>query len=166
TAAAVVVHVPDSATGADGDEPIKRPRRNSKKPSKFLDYVPPLENKPRGEKCIPIPPKSAVWVLHPDHPGKTIALARAGPHWRSYKKGSVPKGSVPNIKGVSWEYGMQQVTLEHIYPEFTQTKVMYDSQQRDRILTVSDAVNGEFAEDATVLWSTRYLNFVEVSKVK
>ena len=61
---------------------------------------------------------------------------------------------------------MQQVTIEHIYPEFAMTKVMYGDQQREGILTVSDAVNGEFSEDATILWSTRYLNFVEVSKVK
>ncbi|KAG0573691.1 hypothetical protein KC19_VG201100, partial [Ceratodon purpureus] len=30
----------------------KRPCWNSKKPTKFIDYVPPLENKPRGEKVF------------------------------------------------------------------------------------------------------------------
>ena len=114
-----------------------------------------------ASQCDPIKTKSAVWVLHPDHPGKTIALARAGPHWRSYKK-----GFVPNVKGVSWEYGMQQITIDHVYPEFSQAKVLFGEKQRDGIATISDALSGEFSEDATILWKTRYINYVEVCKVK
>lgn len=109
-------------------------------------------------QCGPLKPNKVVWILHPDHQNKTIALGRCGPHWRSYKK-----KLVPNVKGVSWEHGMQQVTIEHVYPEWAHTKVLYPDHQREGIVTISDAMRGEFAEDATILWETRYLNFVEVS---
>lgn len=69
------------------------------------------------------------------------------------------------MKGVSWEHGMQQVTIEHVYPGWEQTKVLYPNLQRDGITNIGDAMRGEFAEDATILWQTRYLNYVEVSKV-
>lgn len=172
---------------------VERPRRARKKPSKFIDHVPPAENKLRGDtvrslphfmqsspcrtlcvpshcmfnsclvliaQCEPLKPSKAVWVLHPDHQNKTIALGQCGPHWRSYKK-----KCVPNMKGVSWEHGMQQVTIEHVYPGWEQTKVLYPNLQRDGITNIGDAMRGEFAEDATILWQTRYLNYVEVSKV-
>ena len=60
---------------------------------------------------------------------------------------------------------MQQVTIEHVYPEWAQVCVLYPDHQREGIVTLSDALKGEFAEDATILWQTRYLNLVEVSKV-
>ena len=61
---------------------------------------------------------------------------------------------------------MQQITIDHVYPEFSQTKVLYNEKQREDIATISDALNGEFSEDATILWKTRYINYVEVCKVK
>ena len=60
---------------------------------------------------------------------------------------------------------MQQVTIEHVYPEWVHTRVLYPDHQREGIVTLCDALKGEFAEDVTILWQTRYLNFVEVSKV-
>ena len=58
---------------------------------------------------------------------------------------------------------MQQVTIEHIYPEFAETMVLYLDHQREGIVTISDAIRGEFAEDATVLWETHYLNYVKLA---
>ena len=109
----------------------------------------------------PLTPKKYVWILHPDHPEETIGLGRTGPHWRSHKK-----GTVPNVHGVPWEFGMQQVTVDHIYPQFMKSKVMYPGQHRSGIETISDALTGEFAEDATVVWKTNYLKLVEVGGVK
>lgn len=39
---------------------------------------------------------------------------------------------------------MQQVTVEHIYPQYASTKVLFPERQRDGIDTLSDALNGEF----------------------
>ena len=61
---------------------------------------------------------------------------------------------------------MQQVTVDHVYPQFMKAKVMYPEQQRAGIETISDALTGEFAEDATLLWKTNYLKFVEVGGLK
>ena len=108
----------------------------------------------------PLTPSKAVWILHPEHQNKTIALGRCGPHWRSTKK-----KLVPGVEGVPWEHGMQQVTVEHVYPEWSQSKVLYPDHQRQGINTIGDALKGDFAEDATILWQSRYLNYVEVSKV-
>ncbi|KAG0596099.1 hypothetical protein M758_UG224400 [Ceratodon purpureus] len=79
----VGAHAPPLDQVSDG-----RPRRNRKRPSKYIDHVPPLENKPRGEMGDPLTPKKAVWVLHPEHPNQTIALGQSGPHWCSTKKKS------------------------------------------------------------------------------
>ena len=111
-------------------------------------------------QCDPLTPKKAVWILHPEHQNKTIALGRCGSHWRSYKK-----KTIASIEGVLWEHGMQLVTIEHVYPEWSQSKVLYPDNQRHGITTIGDALKGDFAEDATILWHTRYLNYVEVSKV-
>lgn len=62
-------------------------------------------------------------------------------------------------------HGMQQVTIEHVYHEWAHTKVLYPDHQREGINTISDAMRGKFDEDATILWETRYLNFVEVSTI-
>ena len=101
-----------------------------------------------------------MWVLHPHLQNTTVALGRCGQHWRSNKK-----KLVPHIQGVSWQHGMQLVTIEHVYPEWAQTPVLYPDQQRDGIVTLADALTGDFNEDATILWQTRLLNLVEVSKV-
>ena len=60
---------------------------------------------------------------------------------------------------------MQLITIEHVYPEWAGTKVLYPDHQRDGIISIGDALKGDFSEDATILWETRYLNYVEVSKV-
>ena len=109
----------------------------------------------------PIPPRNCVWILHPEHPNEAVGLGRSGPHWRSQKQ-----KLVPNVKGIEWEFGMQQVTVEHIYPQYASTKVLFADRQREGIETLSDALNGEFAEDSTILWRSTYLRNVEVSKVK
>ncbi|KAG0622396.1 hypothetical protein M758_3G094500 [Ceratodon purpureus] len=139
---------------------VERPKRSRKRPSKFLDYVPPADNKPRAEMCEPLQKSKAVWILHPEHQNKTIGLGRCGLSWRSYKK-----KLVPGVENVSWKHGMQQVTVEHVYPEWSKAKVLYPDLQRPGINSIGDALKGDFAEDATILWQTRYLNYVEVSKV-
>ena len=69
------------------------------------------------------------------------------------------------MKGVLWEPGMQQVTIEHVYPEWSQTRVLYPDHQREGIVTVGDALKGDFNEDATILWQTRFLNLIGVSRI-
>ncbi|KAG0572586.1 hypothetical protein KC19_VG107800 [Ceratodon purpureus] len=139
---------------------VDRPKQSGKRPSKFLDYVPPADNKPRAEMCEPLQKSKVVWILHPDHQNKTIGLRRCGLSWRSYKK-----KLVPGVENVSWKHGMQQVTIEHVYPKWSQSKVLYPDLQCHGINTIGDALKGDFAVDATILWHTRYLNYVEVSKV-
>ncbi|KAG0504176.1 hypothetical protein KC19_N008500 [Ceratodon purpureus] len=80
----------EPSPSVQGSVTVQRPKRVRKRPSKFIDHVPPSENKPRAEMSDPLTPKKAVWVLHPEHPNKTIALGRCGPHWRSYKKRTSP----------------------------------------------------------------------------
>ena len=107
----------------------------------------------------PLHPKRYVWVLHPDHPNQTIALGQTGTHWKNTRN-----KFVPNVTGVLWEYGMQQVTVEHVYPEWGGVIPLYRDQQREGIHKMGDVLNGEFAEDSTILWNTRYLNYVQAAK--
>ena len=44
-----VVRVSEDPRSASQSVIVQRPTRNRKRPSKFLDYVPPAENKPRAE---------------------------------------------------------------------------------------------------------------------
>ena len=60
---------------------------------------------------------------------------------------------------------MQLVTIEHVHPEWEDTPVLYPDHQRQGILTIADALKGDFNEDATILWKTRFLNLVEATKV-
>ena len=99
--------------------------------------------------------------MHPEHIGETIAIGRTGQHWRSQKK-----KLVPDVKGVQWEAGMQLVTIEHVYPQWRHLRVMFPDQQRPGILTLGDTQEGAFDEDATVIWKTNYLKYVEVGNVK
>ena len=41
--------MPGTAVPSKVVESGERPKRNRKRPSKYLDYIPPAENKPRGE---------------------------------------------------------------------------------------------------------------------
>ena len=51
---------------------------------------------------------------------------------------------------------MQQVTIDHVYPEYANVAVLYPEHQRQGIVKVTDALDGEFAEDATIVWKTLY----------
>ena len=64
------------------------------------------------------------------------------------------------MKGVLWETGMQQVTIDHVYPQFSHVEVLYPNHQRQGIVKVTDALDGEFAEDATIVWKTTHLKLV------
>ncbi|KAG0595541.1 hypothetical protein M758_UG175300 [Ceratodon purpureus] len=87
----VPARMPFDYSAADVVESTQRPKRTRKRPSKYLEYITPSENKLRGEECRPLTPRNkAVWILHRDHQNQTIALGRCGPHWRSYKKKIVP----------------------------------------------------------------------------
>ena len=46
----VTIKMSENATHGESMEIGQRPRRVRKRPSKFLDYIPPAENKPRGEE--------------------------------------------------------------------------------------------------------------------
>ena len=197
----------------------EKSKRPTKKPSKFLEYTPPSENRPRGEKvplhnpwtllCSlrtsvymcklwwwfshltmqrksvwlifgtwsfasltknltlvfsnsqagPLHPKRYVWLLHPDHPNETIALGQTSSHWKSNKT-----KFVPNVSGVLWENGMQQVTVEHVYPQWTHVIPLYPDQQREGLQNMGEVLKGDYAEDSTILWKTRFLNYVQVAK--
>ena len=104
----------------------------------------------------PLHQKRAVWILHPDYPNETIAVGKTGPHWRSSKT----KVWIPNVPNVHWEPGMQQVTIDHIYPQYMDVELLHPAQQRQGIQKLSDALDGAFAEDATVVWKTRFLKLV------
>ncbi|KAG0595201.1 hypothetical protein M758_UG148600 [Ceratodon purpureus] len=125
----------------------ERSKRTTKRPSKYLDQAGPLH------------PKRYVWVMHPDHQNETVALGQSGPHWNSKKT-----KNVPNVSGVPWEPGMQLVTIEHVYPQWSHVIPMYPDKQRQGLQTMADAMNGEFAEDSTILWRTNYLNYVQAAK--
>ena len=97
--------------------------------------------------------------MHPDHQNEIVALGQSGPHWNSKKT-----KNVPNVSGMPWEPGMQLVTIEHVYPQWSHVIPMYPDKQRQGLQTMADAMNGEFAEDSTILWRTNYLNYVQASK--
>ena len=164
-----------------------RAKRKTSIPSRFMQKVPPSENKPRSEKvkilhttsqtarqhghcsryCIlfsicmtmqskPLKPKRNVWILHPEFPNETIGIGKSGPSWRANKK-----TWIPNVDGVSWEPGMQQVKIDHVYPQYADVSVLNPTHQRPGILKMSDALDGQYVEDSTIVWQTRYLNYVE-----
>ena len=56
---------------------------------------------------------------------------------------------------------MQQVTINHVYPEYTGASILYPNHQREGIVKMSDALDGQFAEDLTVVWKSSYLSLVE-----
>ena len=85
-----------------------------------------------------------------------MAIGKSGPHWRTNKK-----TWVPNVDGVSWEPGMQQVKVDHVYPQYADALVLYPTQQRPGIAKICDALDGDFAEDSTIVWKSRYLSLVE-----
>ncbi|KAG0572895.1 hypothetical protein KC19_VG133000 [Ceratodon purpureus] len=85
---------PASTRGVD--EIKVRTKRKVNKPSRYLTYIPLIENKPRSEKCEQLKPKKNVWILHPDYPNETIAIGKSGPSWRSNKK-----VWIPNVSNVS-----------------------------------------------------------------
>ncbi|KAG0595612.1 hypothetical protein M758_UG181600 [Ceratodon purpureus] len=144
------------AATSDVEGPKPRGKRKVNKPLRYLTYVPPTENKPRSEKCDAIKLRRNVWILHPEFPNETIAIGKAGPHWRTAKK-----TWIPNVSNVSWEPGMQQVTVDHVYPQYMNVEVLHPNSQREGIITIFDALDGAFAEDATIVWKTRFLKCVE-----
>lgn len=97
--------------------------------------------------------------MHPDHQNETIALGQSGPHWKSHKT-----KHVPNVSGVLWESDMQQVTIEHVYPQWAHIVPLYRDQQRQGIQCMHDVFNGKFAEDATIIWRTNYLTYIQGGK--
>ena len=97
--------------------------------------------------------------MHPDHQNETVALGQTGPHWKNPKT-----KNVPIVSGVQWEAGMQLVTIEHVYPQWSHVLPLYPDKQRQGLLTMADAVNGKFAEDSTILWRTNFLNYVQAVK--
>ena len=56
---------------------------------------------------------------------------------------------------------MQQVTIDHVYPEWAQVKLLFPDQQREGIKVLMDAMQGEFKEDATVIWRSDFLLDIE-----
>ena len=77
-------------------------------------------------QCEPLKLKRSVWILHPDFPNETIGIGKSGPSWRSMKN----KVWIPNVGEVAWEPGMQQVTLDHIYPQYRDVEVLHQNHQR------------------------------------
>ena len=91
-------------------------------------------------------------MLHPSKPGNTIAIGRAGQHWRNAKK-----KLILDMENAKWSTGMQQVTIDSVYENFDEQEVMYPQVQQPGIRTLGDMKKGNFMEDETIIWDIHYL---------
>ncbi|KAG0594973.1 hypothetical protein M758_UG127700 [Ceratodon purpureus] len=142
----------ESSKGAEG-----RMKRKSIRPSRYLNLPPPSENKPHSKKCEPQKPKRSVSILHPHFPNKTIGIGKSEPSWRSKQN----KVWIPNFGEVVWELGMQQVALDHVYPQYRDIEVLHQNHQGEGIMKMSRSMDGPFDEDTTIVWKTSFLKLVE-----
>ena len=64
-------------------------------------------------KCQPMKAGRFVWVFHPSKPCDTVAIGRAGQHWRNAKR-----KLILDMENAKWSTYMQQVTIDNVYKNF------------------------------------------------
>ena len=91
-----------------------------------------------------------VWILHPEHPGTTIAKGRSGTHYR------VQKSKMP--KDRPFETDMLWVLVEDVF--VLKVTPIYAAKQT-KVRSMEDALPTTSGEAMWVMWNTDFL--LEVS---